>query len=133
MSIAVKSRSRCVLVGAAISLCSVTSACEKLAAQQATSPERCSAAVIAVGSAKQCPTASLEFRISVAECERSSGTFDYEFTLVNQTRKSAVRRSSAWIGEKKELLQSDRISLACDDEILDVDNVRVTGCTCLKK
>lgn len=107
----------------------LTSACGNLEAQQSVSTE-CNASVAVIGSSNVCPTAPIRFRISVSGCEHSSGTFDYDYKLVNELRKAPVRRSGTWTRNKKAWDQTEYVPMACGEEIDDVEIAGAASCTC---
>ncbi len=98
--------------------------------KQAPHPGACRAGIAAVGAAKMCPSAPIQFQMAVAECADSAGTFTYEYTLVNQARKATVRKSGAWTSNRKQWRHEEQVPLQCDDEIFDVQVVQITACAC---
>lgn len=107
-------------------LCAGVSAC----GTQAPRVSPCAASVAAVETSNTCPTAAIRFRVSVAECAKSSGEFAYQFTLVNQSHKTILQKSGTWINDKTQEFYAAQVPLECDDEILDVQVLKVTACTC---
>ena len=105
-------------------------ACSRSHAQPAAAAEACRATIQFTGSANECPTAPLNFRISVPGCMHSSGAFGFDYKVVNQIRKAAVSGSGTWHRDERQWEQTERVALGCDDEIDDVANVHATACTC---
>jgi hypothetical protein len=101
-----------------------------LDAEPMGSSSGCAATVTAAGPAKACPTASVRFHVSVRGCARSSGTFTYDFLRVSEIHKEQVSQTAVWSHRTGQWEHVDHIPLACDEEIDDVDNVRVTSCRC---
>jgi hypothetical protein len=116
-------------LGAALLAVAVTG-CSKSQAQHVAANHRCEAAIAVLETTQSCPIAEVKFRVSVPGCRRSAGTFTYGFTLVNQIRKESVSRSVSWKDADTEWRQIDRVPLACDQEIYDVENVQATACSC---
>jgi hypothetical protein len=101
-----------------------------LNARQVTPGAKCAATISIVGPAKACPIAQVKFNVRVSGCVRSSGGFTYEFLRVSEIRKETVSRTVLWTHQANNWDQDDHVTLACDEEIDDVQNARVTSCRC---
>jgi hypothetical protein len=80
---------------------------------------------------RQCPLAALHFHIS-ADCRESTGTFVYQYLRVDPQRKQTVQRTAAWIAHGKEWDLTERVPVACDEEVDGAEVQRVTGCSCVE-
>jgi len=117
-------------MGCLVPVCILDASCAKTNAEPTASGKSCSATVASLGVTNMCPTAPVKFHVSVADCENSSGTFEYEYMLVSEGQKVNVHASGAWTAAQKEADQVQNVPESCSNEIDDVDNVRVTSCTC---
>lgn len=106
------------------------SACTKSQAQRVQSTQHCDAAITVIGATKACPTAEVRFRLSVPTCPHSAGTFTYDYKEVNEVTKKQITRTGTWSDGATAWDQVEKVPLACDAEIDDVDNVRVADCNC---
>jgi hypothetical protein len=79
----------------------------------------------------QCPLATLHFHIAVSDCSDSRGSFEYKYLMVVPGTKKTARRTAAWIATEKSLTITDRVPLACDEEVDDVEVQRI-DCSCVK-
>lgn len=110
--------------------CLLTASCAKTDAQAVTSPNTCSAEIVSLGAAKQCPTAPVRFHVSVSGCDNSSGTFEYEYMRVGEGIKALVHSTGAWTAASKDFEQVEHVPLSCDNEVDHIDNVHMTSCHC---
>jgi hypothetical protein len=78
----------------------------------------------------QCPQATLHFHVAVSDCRDSKGTFVYRYLTVVPGIKKAAHRTAAWISTDRNSDITDRVPLACDEEIDDVEVQRV-DCSCM--
>ncbi len=90
----------------------------------------CTASVKVAGYSKACPTAPIRIHISVAGCARSTGTFKYDYMVVDESTKSVVGGAGSWKSSRREWDQTERVPLACDAEIHEAQHERVTSCQC---
>ena len=122
-------RSLMVICGAPLALLSAA-ASGGFPEQQTAAANDCRATIVFTGSANQCPSAPMKFRIYVPGCKHSSGAFGYEYMVVNEAQKVAVSKTGTWTQGKREWEQTEHVPLACDDAILQVENVHIARCTC---
>jgi hypothetical protein len=106
------------------------SSCAKTHAQAPATGRSCHAEVASLGATQQCPTSSIKFHVSVADCDNSSGTFEYDYLSVSEGQKVPVHASGSWNAAQKESDQVQNVPQACSDEVVGIDQVTVTSCHC---